>query len=113
VAFTLTTTAGEARLCVSQADLGRIISFFAVAARAVGDTFAAADLLTLPIKNDVPVIPMSGLGLATGETPDTSKLVVNLSGFGLAFQMPSNELAQGLNGLARTAQTLSAKGLAQ
>jgi hypothetical protein len=113
IAFTLTTTAGEARLCVPQTDLGNIIGFFAVVAHAVGRALSANDLPSSPIRNDVPTLPISGLGLATSDTPDTYKLVVNLSGFGLAFEMPNSGLADELRKLAQTAQTLSAKGLAQ
>ena len=87
------------------AEVGDIFSFLANAARV-----AAAERDT-EFQSSQPYfapIPISGLGFATGRTPDETLIVVNLAGFALAFSAPNNTLAEFGRGLGRTAETLSA-----
>ncbi len=55
-------------------------------------------------------IPIRGLGLATGRTPDETLLIIRLAGFELAFQLDSKHVAELGEDFGRMANTLSASG---
>ena len=108
IAFTMATSAGNARLCVPSADLGNILQFFATCASAVADDVGAQGRPLWPPVNDLVPIPATGIGFQAGSTPDTMLLVMNLSGFAMAFEIPKSDLADMAEQLSQVARTLSA-----
>jgi hypothetical protein len=106
ISFTLETSDGPIPLFFPSVDLGELLAFFGHAARAVGDMVDAPG----PPKNDLVPIPASGMGFQAGRTPDTTLLVMNLSGFGLAFEVESSDLVGMADDLGQTLRTLSAGG---
>lgn len=110
IAFTMVTPAGEARLMVPSADLGNILAFFATCAGAVGDQFAMAGKPAWPPANDIVPVPAMGIGFQAGNSPDKTWLLLNVSGFALAFELPSSGLADMADELQQIARTLSAEG---
>lgn len=104
--FTIATTGGESELVIPAVDIGDVLSFFAHCARAVGDEIDQRDGIT----NDLVPIHATGIGFQAGATPDTTLLVINLSGFGLAFEVGSSALADMAQQLSHIALTLSASG---
>jgi hypothetical protein len=89
------------------ADIGDYLAFFADVARATHQGPVEKP------RNRLTPVPANGLGLRSGPTPDTNMVVVNVAGFGLAFQMPRIALADALERIARSARTLSAGGTRQ
>lgn len=110
IAFTMVTGQGEGRLMVPSVDLGNILTFFATCAGAVGDQLAIAGKPSWPPANDLVPIPATGIGFQAAETPNKTWLVMNLSGFALAFEIPSSGLADMADELGQIARTLSAGG---
>jgi hypothetical protein len=108
IAFTMETTHGEARLALPTSDLGNVLSFFGSFATHVGDSLHATGRPTWPPINDLAPIPATGIGFQAGTTPDTTLLVMNISGFAMAFEIASSSLADMADELSRVARTLSA-----
>ncbi len=106
--FDLVTTVAEQTLVAPAEDIGQFLAFFAHAALLLSED----EDITRPT-NQLAPIPTAGLGLQSGSTPDSTLLVVNVAGHGLAFEMPSSQLADNLERLARSARTLAASGMPQ
>ena len=104
--FTLLTARGESRLCCPAADIGEFLAFFGHAAVAIGEMTGTGGAPT----NDLVPIPATGLGFQAGPTPDVTYLVVNIGGFGLAFEVPSSDLAGFAERISQVARTLSVNG---
>jgi hypothetical protein len=97
LAFTVDTPVGEAEFAVPTAELGQVLQFFASALTLFSDPTGAPT-------NDLFPIPVNGIGFQAGEKPGTQLMVVNVGGFGLAFEIPHSALA----GMAKRALALSA-----
>jgi hypothetical protein len=87
-------------------ELGDVFSFLGMLAKS---TVSNRDSPEEPpdIKYLAP-IPCDGMGFQPGTEPDTTMLVVRLSGFLMAFSMANSELGRVASGFARIAQTLYA-----
>ncbi len=90
-AFTVETTQGPLRLCIPAADIGNVVAFMAGIARVYEEALGAPAGSGGQPSNFTP-ISATGLGVAKSDTPDASLLVVGLSGFELAFEIPHSEL---------------------
>ena len=104
IAFVMETPNGSEKLAIATDSIGSLMQFFASLALHVHDDGSEG----LP-KNDIIPIPMSGLGIREGATPDTSILLVHIGGYALGFETEKTQLAQSVERLAQTAKTLSAK----
>ena len=85
IAFNLETTGGTARLVIPNADLSKVLQFFASIAVLTDDGEA-------PPAGDLFPIRLSGLGFQESEAPDMSLLIAKIGAISLALEIPSNEL---------------------
>lgn len=97
IAFNLETTGGTARLVIPNADLSKVLQFFASIATLTDDGEA-------PPSGDLFPIRLSGLGYQESETPDMSLLIAKVGAISLALEIPSSELERTAQKLLLTAR---------
>lgn len=113
-AFTIKTETGkQLRVHCPIAEIGDIIFYLATVAREFGATREIPKLAPHETRNYLVPIPAEGIGFQFGQTRDTVLLVVGLSGFDLAFELSSSNVATLADDFARIARTLSAGGQIQ
>lgn len=108
--FTMETTAGTHRLSIPTPDLGKILAFFATAATEIGAELEDAGRPSWPPVNETVPIPIDHIDFQPGQTRDSSLIVLSVGGFGLAFELPSEELRRLGPKLAELGAMMSAKG---
>lgn len=104
-------TSGESLdLAIPFAEIGEVVHFLAASTQyAIDGAFVSDGQQKVdPMKVASSPIPMRGIGLAPGRSPEETILVVRLNCCDLAFPMRSSELASLGNDFSRIAQTLSA-----
>jgi hypothetical protein len=107
LSFTLVTSSSRIPLRCAAVDIGEIMAFFGHAAKVVGEMINTS--MNEP-NNDVVPIPITGIGFQEGPMPDTTLLLLDVSRFRLAFEVPSSALAGMADDIVRIARTLSAEG---
>lgn len=96
IAFNLETTGGATRLVIPNADLSKVLQFFASIAVLTDDGDA-------PPSGDLFPIRLSGLGYQESEAPDMSMLIAKIGAISLALEIPSSELEKTAQKLLMTA----------
>jgi hypothetical protein len=108
VAFTVTTTTGNRmRVHCTLSEIGDIFSYLGSLAKAAGE-MRSVPAPSIPQGHDyLAPVPAQGIGFQAGRSLDETLLVVRLSGFDVAFAVPSSELARMADDLVHIARTLS------
>ena len=92
-------------------EVGRLNDVFCLLgslAKAAGEQRGGELPLPPLTQNETTPIPAIGVGFQVGAGPDDIRLLIQLHGFDMAFQVPRSELAGLAAALSRTASTLSA-----
>jgi len=111
VGFSVEAEGGDsANVFCSLTDVGDMMSFLGMLARDAGEARNLPQPDTGKTYNELAPIPAQGIGFQAGQTPETTLIVVRLSGFDMAFEVPSSELARLGPELSRIGLTLSASG---
>ena len=106
VSFAVETDEAEPlQIACSLAEVGDIFSFLGHLAKGAAETSGPASLPSY-----LAPVPAQGIGFQAGPTPEVTLLVMRLSGFDMAFEIPSSGLAAVAPELSRIATTLSAPG---
>ncbi len=102
ICFDIVTDDGATTFSVPRADLARLVLFFTGAAQALNDgaTDSESDDYVFPI-------PLTGLDLRQGATPQTNVLALNVSGYWLGFEVDTRLLVSELRSAIKLATTLA------
>ena len=84
IEFTVETTDGDSRLIIPVVDLPLFVQFFAGLATLTEDDGA--------FPKELDPIPVQGLGVQDGSSPDKTILVAKIGAVALALEMPRSEL---------------------
>ncbi len=96
-------------------EIGDHVQFLVSVANFIGEHREEQDEPPVPMtRQEYSPIPVVGVGVALGRTPNETILHVQLAGFSLGFALDSSKVAEFGRGLAQSAQLLSAgQGKAQ
>jgi hypothetical protein len=111
VAFTVKATTGKAmRVHCPIAELGDIFSYLGQLAKSAGEMRNVSMPPIPQSQNYLAPIPASAIGFQAGAGPDETLIVMRLSGFDMAFAVPSSGLVALAEDIRRIALTLSSGG---
>ena len=86
-------------------EVGDIVSFLTILAKDASERLGLGD--GPPKMPYLTYIPATGIGFAPSKVPEQTALVLNMSGFALAFSIPNSDLVRLGDEFRQVAQTLS------
>jgi hypothetical protein len=111
LAFTVKTTSGKAmRVHCPLAELGDIFAFLGQLAKAGGEMRNVPMPSAPQTQNYLAPIPSKGIAFQAGTHPGETLIVMRLTGFDMAFAVPSKGLVTLADDIRRIALTLSSGG---
>jgi hypothetical protein len=108
VAFTIKTVTGrELRVHCALSIIGDIFSFLGHLAKVAGEQRGIPTPPAPQTHNYLAPIPASGMALQRGSAQDRALLVVRLSGFDMAFEIPTSAVVSLADDFVRMSHSLS------